>query len=173
MWRPVEQSLPLPHPWRRTAIVASAFAVLELAAIVVLAVVLLGKPVADRVREHAQGPAYPKATKPEAVRAPAYRQLPLLTRADTSVLVLNGNGTQGAAGETAARVEGKGYLVAGAANAQKTSYRRSIVMYRKGRRAEANRLARDLKIRVVGPLDGLRPGQLMGAHLVVIVGDRS
>jgi LytR cell envelope-related transcriptional attenuator len=169
----VEQSLPLVQPWRRTAIVASAFAVLELAAIVVLAVAMLGKPVADRVRAHAQGPAYPKATKPEPVRTTAaYRQLPVLARGDTSVLVLNGNGAQGAAGAEAARVESAGYVVAGAANATKTGYRRTLVMYRKGRRAEANRLARDLKIRVVGPLDGLRPAQLMGAHLVVIVGSR-
>jgi hypothetical protein len=169
----VEQSLPLPHAWRRTAIVASAFAVLELAAIVVLAVVLLGKPVAERVREHAAGPAYPKPAKPEPARTTASRQLPLLARPDTSVLVLNGNGTAGAAGATAARVESEGYLVAGAANAPTTGYRRSIVMYRKGRRAEATRLAHDLKLHVVGPLDGLRPGQLMGAHLVVIVGDRA
>jgi hypothetical protein len=172
MWRPVEQSFPLVQPWRRTAIVAATFAVLELVAIAVLGVVLLGKPVADRVREHAQGPAYPKQAKPEPVRTPAYEQLPLLARGDTSVLVLNGNGTQGAAGAEAARVEGAGYLVAGAANATKTGYRRTLVMYRKGRRAEATRLAHDLRIRVVGPLDGLRPAQLMGAHLVVIVGAR-
>jgi LytR cell envelope-related transcriptional attenuator len=169
----VEQSLPLVQPWRRTAIVAATFAVLELVAIAVLGVVLLGKPVADRVREHAAGPAYPKPAKPEpAVKAPVYKQLPLLSRSDTSVLVLNGNGTQGAAGAEAARVESAGYLVAGAANAAKTGYRRTLVMYRKGRRAEATRLAHDLKIRVVGPLDGLRPAQLMGAHLVVIVGAR-
>jgi hypothetical protein len=172
MWRPVEQSFPLVQPWRRTAIVAATFAVLELVTIVVLAVVLLGRPVAERVREHAQGPAYPKPAKPEPVRAPTYEQLPVLSRGDTSVLVLNGNGTQGAASVEAARVDQAGYVVAGAANASKTGYRRTLVMYRKGRRAEGNRLARDLKIRVVGPLDGLRPSQLMGAHLVVIVGER-
>jgi hypothetical protein len=129
--------------------------------------------VADRVREHAQGPAYPKASKPApAAPTPKYVRLPLLTRADTSVLVLNGNGAQGAASAAAARVDSAGYLVAGAANAPTTGYRRTLVMYRKGRRAEAKRLAHDLKIRVVGPLDGLRAGQLMGAHLVVIVGER-
>jgi LytR cell envelope-related transcriptional attenuator len=165
----VEHSLALARPWRRTAIVAATLALLELVAILALAIALLGKPVAERVRAHAQGPAYPKPAKP----APAPKrptQLPLLARSDTSVLVLNGNGSPGAATDTAARVSGIGYLVAGAANAPSTGYPRSLVMYRKGRRAEARRLAHDLRIRVVGPLDGLRASQLMGAHLVLIVG---
>src|SRR4029077_17877803 len=89
------------------------------------------RPVADRVLEHAQGPAYPKAAKPAPVRTHAYTQLPVLARTDTSVLVLNGNGAPGAAGATASRVSRFGYLVAGAANAPTTGYRRSIVMYRK------------------------------------------
>jgi hypothetical protein len=153
-----------------TAIVASTVALLELVAIVALGVALLGKPVAERVREHAQGPALPKPAPPAPPPPVKPAQLPLLARADTSVLVLNGNGTTGAAGRAAASVEADGYLVAGTANAPTTDYRRSIVMYRKGRRAEGRRLAHDLGIRVVGPLDGLRPRELMGAHLVLIVG---
>ena len=47
---------------------------------------------------------------------------------------------------------------------------RTIVMYRAGYEAEAARLARDLRVRVVRPLDGLRPAQLMGSHLVLILG---
>ena len=39
-----------------------------------------------------------------------------------------------------------------------------------GRRPEALRLARDLGIRLVSPLDGLRPRDLLGAQLAVVVG---
>ena len=46
---------------------------------------------------------------------------------------------------------------------------RSVVMYRPGYRGEALRLARDLRIKIVGPLDGLRIGDLMGAHVAVVV----
>jgi len=43
-------------------------------------------------------------------------------------------------------------------------------MYRGGHRGEALRLARDLRIRLVSPLDGLRPRELKGARLAVVVG---
>jgi hypothetical protein len=164
--------LELTRPWRTTAIVASAVAVLELLALVAAGIALLGEPVADHVRKTARGPDFPKPARPaQPSPRPAETNLPTLSRADTSVLVLNGNGRTGAASETASRVAGVGYIVAGAANAPRSDYRRSIVMFRPGRRAEAARLARDLHVRVTGPLDGLRASQLMGAHLVLVVGD--
>jgi hypothetical protein len=43
-------------------------------------------------------------------------------------------------------------------------------MYKGGYRGEALRLARDLHVKVVGPLDGLRPSALMGGQLALIVG---
>jgi hypothetical protein len=43
-------------------------------------------------------------------------------------------------------------------------------MYRASRRGEALRLARDLRILRVSPLDGLRPRDLLGAQLAVVVG---
>ena len=43
-------------------------------------------------------------------------------------------------------------------------------MYRPGYRGEALRLARDLRIRIVGPLDGIRTRELMGAHVALVVG---
>ena len=43
-------------------------------------------------------------------------------------------------------------------------------MYRIGRRPEALRLGRDLGIGVVSPLDGLKPRDLMGAQVAVVVG---
>jgi hypothetical protein len=45
-------------------------------------------------------------------------------------------------------------------------------MYRAGFEGEARRLAQDMAIRVVGPLDGMKPGELLGAHVVVVLGAR-
>jgi hypothetical protein len=43
-------------------------------------------------------------------------------------------------------------------------------MYRRGFEGEGRRLARDLGIKVVGPLDGMKPAQLHGAQAVLILG---
>ena len=86
------------------------------------------------------------------------------------VVVLNGNGRQGAAAVTASRVHGKGYRIGLVGNAPSHDYASSLVMYRRGFEGEARRLARDLGVKVVGPLDGMRPAQLDGAHAVLILG---
>jgi hypothetical protein len=83
--------------------------------------------------------------------------------------VLNGNGLPGAAHTAAAKVSSRGYLVGNVGNAAGSSPR-SLVMYRPGYAAEGARLGRDLHVRVVRPLDGMRPAQLLGAHLVLILG---
>jgi hypothetical protein len=93
----------------------------------------------------------------------------LLDRGETSVIVLNGNGISGAAGETAARVRSLEYVVSGVGNAPRSDFP-TMVMYRGTHRREAQRLAKDLGLRLVGPLDGLHAQDLMGAHLAVIVG---
>ena len=43
-------------------------------------------------------------------------------------------------------------------------------MYRSGFAAEGKRIAKDLGIKVVGPLDGMKRSQLLGAHVAVIIG---
>jgi hypothetical protein len=43
-------------------------------------------------------------------------------------------------------------------------------MYRQGFAGEATRLARDMGINIVGPLDGMRGRELHGANVVLIVG---
>ena len=43
-------------------------------------------------------------------------------------------------------------------------------MYRPGFRAEGLRLARDMHVKVVGPLDGLKRSALHGGQLAVILG---
>ena len=88
------------------------------------------------------------------------------------MLVLNGNGENGAAHAEATRLESLGYRIAGAANAKRHDYATSVVMYRAGFRGEGIRLAHDLHVGVVGPLDGLRPAALDGGQLAVIVGAR-
>jgi hypothetical protein len=159
----------LARPWRTTAIVASAVAVLELAVILVAGVALLAKPVANQVRASANEPAHaPVSPAPDRPERPEVDRPPL-PRSETSVLVLNGDGRTGAAAEAADRVRGAGYIVGSVGNASRSDYGKSVVMYRPGFEGEAKRLARDLKIPIVGPLDGLTVKQLLGAHLALVV----
>ena len=60
--------------------------------------------------------------------------------------------------------------IAGVSNASRNDYARSVVMYRRGYAPEGKRLAQDLGVRIVGPLDGISPGELMGAHAALVVG---
>ncbi len=95
---------------------------------------------------------------------------PKLSRAATGVLVLNGNGRAGAASAAAARLSGLGYRIRGKGNAARQDYATTVVMYRRGFEAEGLRLARDLHVHVVGPLDGLKPSALHGGKLAVVLG---
>ncbi len=167
----MEHSLSRPqvaHPWRTATIVASSVAALELVLLLVLGLPMLGHAVADDVRTAAKERVLAPAPEPAPRKVAAVA--PALPRADTSVVVLNGNGRTGAAGAAADRVHGLGYMVAGTGNASRSDYRRTIVMYRPGRKAEGERLAKDLRAKVVGPLDGLRLRDLMGAQVAVILG---
>jgi hypothetical protein len=159
-----------PRPWRTATLVASTVAAVELVLILVLAAFLLGRPVADRVEKAAEQKVL--APAPAAKPAPkADPDAPKLSRRETSVLVLNGNGAAGAAAAASAQVHGKGYTVGAVGNAERSDFTRSVVMYRKGFKPEAERLARDVGVKVVGPLDGLKASDLMGAHVAFVVGD--
>ena len=172
-------------PWRRIAIVVGIVAAVELVLLVVAGVSLIAKPVQTSMKRaaveqartapaktaalHAAGARH--ATRPAAT-APAFAaagkvQLP---RARTAVLVLNGIGKPGAAGRTAERMRAQGYRIDGVTNAARMDYTRTTIMYRPGFGGEAARLGRDLKVPLVGPLDGMRTADLGGAQLVVIVG---
>jgi hypothetical protein len=167
----IQQPLDLAHPWRTRAIVAAAIAAVELVVLLVAAVVVLAKPLTRHLRHEATarvlGPA------PAKHRAKPAPEQPTLTRGETAVLVLNGNGEQGAAATEAVKVRGLGYTVSGVGNAPRAGYARSVVMYRHGFRPEAVRLARDARIAIVTPLDGMRASQLMGAHLALVLGAAS
>ncbi len=167
----MEHALPHPspsgpgreHPWRTIAVVAAALAMLELLGLVVIGIALVAKPMAHR--------AITQAAKAPVVTKPAPEpMLPLLARRLVSVTILNGNGVSGAAASEASRVRARGYKVGVVGNAPRGSYGHSVVMYRAGRIREARRLARDLGIAIVSPLDGLRKGDLHGAKLALVVG---
>jgi hypothetical protein len=160
----MEHAHELVRPWRRATIVVTTVAAIELVALAGIGMALLGNPLSSHLRASAAAAGTPR----HRTAAPA-PQKTTLARDETTVMVLNGNGRAGAAHAAAARVQAKGYLLGDVGNAQATSPR-TIVMYRPGYAAEGYRLAHDLHVRVARPLDGIRPAQLMGAHLVLIVG---
>ena len=162
----VPQPLDLAHPWRTRAIIAGAVAALELLVLLVAGIVLVAPALGRHVR-HAATKALAPATPKKHATKPAQ---PKLSRSETSVLVLNGNGRAGAAAAEAQRIRALGYMIGGVGNAPQTTYGRSVVMYRPGFRPEAVRLAHDARISIVTPLDGLRRSALQGAHLALVLG---
>jgi hypothetical protein len=152
--------------WRTATIVMTAVAALEFVALAGVAVALLANPLADHFGTSAAKAARPRSshvTKPTPVK-------PTLARKQTVVMVLNGNGRTGAAAAAAQRLRARGYSIGEVGNATRTDYTRTLVMYRPGYAAEAARLGHDLRVKIVSPLDGMRPAQLRRAHLVLIVG---
>jgi hypothetical protein len=163
---PALQALPADR-WRTATIVASGVAVLELLIIFIVVTALIGKSVSA----HAKEAALAKATGiPQQTFRPEPKHT-TLTRGETSVIVLNGNGVAGAAAASADQVKAKGYAVASTGNAPRSDYGQSVVMYRAGRKPEAQRLARDLGIRLVGPLEGVSTRDLLGAHVALVLGN--
>ena len=165
---------PSVFPWRAATIVVGAIAAVELVALIGIG----GVHLAPRVHAAKAGAAKPTvekpvAAKPRAVQPPAVPRVPshpLRPRARVSVLVLNGNGVQGAASSKAASLQGLGYRVGGAENAERHNYARSMVMYVPGWVKEARRFGPDTGVRLIAPVDGLTPGKLKGSKIVLILG---
>jgi hypothetical protein len=150
-----------PFPWRAAALAAGAVALAELTA-------LLGLAGAHLFHVHNVAGSRPSATTPAApVTKPVVQ--PLRPRSRVSVLVLNGNGVSGAAGTEAAQVLARGYHHAVPADAPST-YAQSVVLFRPGWQREGLRLARDVGIRAVTPLDVRLPGSDRGYQVVLILG---
>jgi hypothetical protein len=170
---------PLPHAevvrsWRTATLIATGIAAIEFVLLIAAGLVLLGRQIAP----HVHAAAREAARKPAAVntarkRHPVVRTrhpVTKLPRAKTRVLILNGNGIQGAAAQAASLTQARGYPAPQVGNAQRTGYARTLVMYAPHFRAEALRFRRDLNLSVVAPLDGMTRAELKGAQLVEILG---
>jgi len=164
--------------WRTATLAIASVAAIELVLLVVAGGALLSRDDAGATAKPgktAKAAMSAKSAKTVARPQPT-RQTPAgkleadLPRRNVEVVVLNGNGRTGAAAALAARVSRRGYRVGLVGNAPSHDYPRSIVMYRRGFAAEGQRLARDLAVPIVSPLDGMRANQLAGAHAVLILG---
>jgi hypothetical protein len=168
---PVAAPDTLIRPWRRATIVATLIAAVELVALCVAGFALLAKPLSHALQQQAEARAFTPAKKHAAAPVAKRKEQPAkLTRFQTHVYVMNGNGRTGAASEAAARLGNRGYSISGTGNAPRDDYASTVVMYRAGYRPEALRLARDLHLKVVGPLDGLKPKQMLGAQIAIVLG---
>ena len=185
----MEHAQPLPQhfPWRAVAVIVGGVALVELVALIAIGLVQLaphhssgvagsragsvGGKAAD-ARPNGNGTTAAAPAHLQHVQAPVVRipTAPLRPRSRVRVLVLNGNGVGGAAATQAARLQSQGYEIGGATNAQRHDYARSMVMFVPGWIKEARRLARDTGVRMVAPLDGLRPAQLKGSVVVLLLG---
>jgi hypothetical protein len=161
------------RPWRTATLVASLVAAIELVLLAVVGFMLLAKPLSHALRHHAEAAALAPAKKPAVVhhvRKVAPPAKPKLSRAQTRVFVFNGNGVSGAASSAAAHLSSLGYKIPGTGNAKRQNYATTVVMYRPGYQAEGVRLAHDLHVSVVGPLDGVTVSALRGAQLTLVLG---
>lgn len=165
------QHPPSSFPWRAATVVVGAIAAIELVALVAIGAVRLAPSPKHRAAAAAVAAAKPPVAQAAAPAPPPVPAHALKARAQTRVLVLNGNGRAGAAGTQAIDLRTLGYAVAGAENAPRRDYARTMVMYVPGFLPEARRLARDLGVRLVSPVDGLRPSGLKGSKLVVLLGN--
>jgi hypothetical protein len=162
------EPIPTSFPWRGATLVVGAVAAIEL--LVLIAIIAL-----HLVPTHtAARTAAPAKTKHVRTIAHTAKKLPavpthaLRSRAGVHVLVLNGNGVQGAASTEAARLQSAGYRIADAKNAQRHDYARSMVLYAPGWVKEARRLAHDAGISLVAPIDGMK---LKASQAVVVLGN--
>jgi hypothetical protein len=166
-------------PWRTAAIVAAGVAGVELFILIILGVAFGAKLTSDHAEKavvNATTAAKVEADAPAATSTETKKTktnaapTASLSRRRTSVIVLNGNGTPGAAAATAQQLRHFHYTVAATGNASRSDFARSLVMYRKGYEGEAIRLAHDLHVKRVTPLDGMKLRDLQGAHLALIIG---
>jgi len=169
----VAPQVELVRPWRTATLVAATVAGIELVLLVVAGSVLLGRSLAPHVHAAAARAALPtKHHAPATNPAPRPIAPARLPRSRTGVLILNGNGVQGAAAQAATIIGARGYPVTATRNAPRDGYSTWRLMAAPGYAGEAIRFAKDLDLprAQVGPLDGMTVRQLHGAKLVLIVG---
>jgi hypothetical protein len=161
----------LVRPWRLAAFVACGIAAFELVLLLAIGGGALVQTVSDRVQlaaeDHALAPPKPPTRTQRKAAPSAAATTP---RGRTVVMVLNGNGRTGAAATAASRVRARGYRIGTVGNAPHSDFTRSLVMFRPGFAGEGRRLGRDLGVKQIGPLDGIRVRDLGRAHVVFILG---
>src|ERR1051326_7794222 len=148
--------------------IVSAAAPAELVALVAVGSLVLGRGWSQHAQASAASrtPAAHHAKPAAATTKPAAKPhrtapaTPMLSRAQTSLLVLHGNGQDGAAGAEARVLRAHGYTVSAVGNAKRNDYAASMVMYRPGMQREGLRLAHDLGIPIVSAVDGIQPSPL-------------
>jgi hypothetical protein len=163
------EPIPTSFPWRGATLVVGAIAAVELLALIGIAALHLA-PKHAVARTTAPAKAQHVQTVRHRVKVASLPSHPLRARSRVHVLVLNGNGVQGAASSEAGRLQRAGYRIRGAQNALRHDYARSMVLYVPGWAKEARRLARDVDIKLVAPVDGVTPAKLKASQAVVILG---
>ena len=164
------QPLPAPFPWRAAAVVTGGVALVELVALIAIGLVQLAPHAKSGVASSRTQTAAPARHVQAPVARHAIPSVPLRPRSHVRVLVLNGNGVSGAAAAQAARLHGDGYAIGGATNARRHDYAQSMVMFVPGWAKEARRLAHETGVQIVSPVDGLRPAQLRGSTVILLLG---
>jgi len=121
------------------------------------------------ITKPANGPlgADPDATVPEDPPT-------IQDRAAYTVAVLNASGITGAAADRVApKVETAGYRVGQVGDANDQNLAKSVVMWRPGKQAVAQNVAKDLGITSAPPIDGVASDAIGDADVVVVVGKDS
>jgi hypothetical protein len=89
---------------------------------------------------------------------------------EIEVTVLNGTAVPGLAATFADKVEGKGFQ-RGAVTNSSSSFATSVVMFKRGHKPEAQKVAKQLKISKLQPMTGEIESASAGAAVAVIVGE--
>ncbi|HET9186229.1 MAG TPA: LytR C-terminal domain-containing protein [Solirubrobacterales bacterium] len=89
---------------------------------------------------------------------------------EIEVTVLNGTAVPGLASTFGEKIEGKGFTL-GAVTNSSASFADSVVMFKRGHKAEARRVAAQLQIAELRPMNGEVASVSAGADVAVIVGE--
>jgi hypothetical protein len=145
---PLQPPDALVRPWRLAAFVAASIAAVELLLLLGIGGGALAGALSDRLQLEATERALAPVARPDKAKPAARKPAPV----------------------AASRVRSEGYRVGAVGNAARTDFSQSLVMFKPGFAGEGRRLARDLGVRRVGPLDGIRVRDLGKAHAVFILG---
>jgi Na+-transporting methylmalonyl-CoA/oxaloacetate decarboxylase gamma subunit len=166
------------QPWRAAAMIATGVAAVELFLLLLIGFVLGAKAFSAKtetatmaaIKREAPQAAQTQSADNKSAASDKKQKPAILARGRTSVVVLNGNGIPGAAAVSADKAHSLHYIVTATGNAPSTEFARSMVMFRPGFKPAAQRLAKDMGVKAVTPLDGITRGDLQGAQLALIIG---